>query len=135
MTFRGKPYLVEIGNNVPKKIVSSQEVSAEKLAVLDVLPEVVRAGEYVGSGEYVQHSAKKRPVVRYDYFETEVQIGERSDSNNDSNSQNWIVRFDVEVLPYANNYRTHQIVNVEMIPSEGCSTSTAPVVSIDRQSS
>ena len=107
MTFRGKPYLVEIGNNVPKKIVSSQEVSAEKLALLDMLPEVVRAGEYVGSGEYVQHSGKRKLTVRFDYFETETNIA----------GQPYVVSFDAEVFPNQNNYRTHKINKIELSPA------------------
>ena len=125
MTFEDKPYLVEIGNNVPRKIVSDKNLSAKKLAVLDVLPEVVRNAEYVGSGEYVQHSAKIRPGVRYDYFETYVQIGDEDD---------WIVRFDVEVLPYVNNYRTHQIVKMDLIPPGGSLAGPAPAASPDRSS-
>ena len=130
MTFEGKPYLVEIGNNVPKKIVSSSEVNegnlksgVEKLALLDILPEVVWNAEYIGSGEYVQHSAKERSVIRYDYFETPVQIIRVDDqTGKERRREGWIVRFDVEVLPGANNYRTHQIVNVDLIPPEASLT-------------
>ena len=114
MTFEGKPYLVEIGNNVPGKIISSREVnadnleiSAEKLAVLDVLPEVVRNAEYVGSGEYVQHHTKQKLTVRFDYFETETEIGGKP----------YIVSFDVEVFPNQNNYRTHKINRIELSPA------------------
>jgi len=76
--------------------------------LLEMLPEVVRNAEYVGSGEYVQHSGKVRPVIRYDYFETPVDVDRGS----------YIAKFDVEVLPGANNYRTHQIVNIDLISPE-----------------
>ena len=49
VTFDGQPYLVDINSNVPGKVISDPNLSAEKLALLDVLPEVVRNGEYVGS--------------------------------------------------------------------------------------
>ena len=89
-----------------------------------MLPDVVRAGEYVGSGEYTQHSSKKRPVVRYDYFETPVDIGGKP----------YIAKFDVEVLPGANNYRTHQIVNMDLIPPEASLVGPVPTASSDNPS-
>ena len=111
---------MEIGNNVPGKVISDRNLSEEKLALLDMLPEVVRNAEYVGSGEYVQHSGKVRPVTRYDYFETPVQIVRVDDQTGKERSrEDWIVRFDVEVLPYTNNYRTHQIINIDLIQPEG----------------
>jgi len=124
MTFAGKPYLVEIGNNVPGKVISDRNLSEEKLAVLDVLPEIVRNAEYVGSGEYVQHSGKVRPVIRYDYFETPVDVDRGS----------YIAKFDVEVLPGTNNYRTHQIVNMDLIQPEASLVGPAPTASSGRSS-
>ena len=105
MTFRGKPYLVDIGKTVPGKVISDPNLSAEKLALLDILPDVVKNAEYVGSGEYVsKDGSNKSSVIRYDYFETPVTINEKP----------YIAKFDVEVIPGANNYRTHQIVNVDL---------------------
>lgn len=60
VTFEGKPYTVDINSNVPGKVISDPNLTAEKLALLDILPQVVENGEYVGSGEYVQHSSKKK---------------------------------------------------------------------------
>ena len=76
-------------------------------ALLDMLPEVVRNAEYVGSGEYVQHHTKQKLTLRFDYFETETEIGGRP----------YIVSFDVEVFPNQNNYRTHRINNIELSPT------------------
>lgn len=104
MTFKGAPYLVDINRNVPGKVISDPNLTAEKLALLDQLPIIVQNGDYVGSGQYKPHGSKSKPVIRYDYFETPVQIGETP----------YIARFDVEVLPGANNYRTHQIVNMDL---------------------
>lgn len=106
MTYEGQPYTVDINSNVPGKVISDPNLTAEKLALLDMLPEVVRNGTYVGSGEYVQHGRKQAAAIRYDYFETPVII----------NGQNFIAKFDVEVLPMANNYRTHQIIKIDLTP-------------------
>ena len=45
-------------------------------------------------------------TVRYDYFETDVNIG----------GKEYIVLFDVEVLPSTNNYRTHRLVDIAITP-------------------
>lgn len=107
-TYQGNPYSVNINKTVPSKVISSQNFSAEKLSLLDILPEIVHNSEYVGSGQYVQHGNKKREVLRYDYFETPVSI----------ENTNYIARFDVEVLPGTNNYRTHQIVKMDLTRTE-----------------
>ena len=119
LTFEGQPYTVDIPNSVPGKVISDPNLTAEKLALLDILPQVVQNGEYVGSGEYVQHSRKEKAVLRYDYFETPVAI----------NGQNYIAKFDVEVLPMANNYRTHQLINMDLITSEAKLTGRDPALS------
>lgn len=116
VTFEGKPYLVDINHSVLGKVVSDQNLSAEKISLLDMLPDIVRNGEYVGSGEYEAHGSKTRPVSRYDYFETPVSI----------NGQTFIARFDVEVLPDVNNFRTHQIVKMDLTPVEGSLAGPAP---------
>ena len=109
MTFRGEPYLVEISNRVPGKVISDRNFSTEKIALLDILPEIVKNGEYIGSGEYGKHGTKAKPVIRYDYFETPVTIG----------GKEYVARFDVEALPDTNNYRTHQIKDVDLLTPEG----------------
>lgn len=119
MTFRGQPYTVDINSNVPGKVISDVNLTAEKLALLDNLTEVVQNGTYVGSGEYVQHSGKKKPTLRYDYLETPVTI----------NGEQYIAKFDVEVLPGVNNYRTHQIVKMDLIPTGASLAGPTPVAS------
>lgn len=109
LTFDGGDYLVEIGNKVPGKVINDPNLSAEKLALLDVLPDVVKTASYVGSGEYSSTGKRAKPVTRYDYFETPVTVGGKP----------YIARFDVEVLPDVNNYRTHQIENVDLSTPEG----------------
>ena len=118
-SFGGQPYAVDINNNVPGKVISDANLTAEKLSLLSNLPDVVRNGTYVGSGEYTQHSGRNRPGVRYDYFETPVQI----------NGTDYIAKFDVEVLPGANNYRTHQVIKMDLTPAEARLAGPAPVPS------
>lgn len=120
MTYNGKPYLVEIGNKVPGKVISDPNLQAEKLALLDILPQVVQNAQYVGSGEYVAENKKASSAIRYDYFETPVEI----------NGRDYIAKFDVEVLPGANNYRTHQIVNVDLTTPTASLVGPAPTASV-----
>ncbi|MGI5857508.1 MAG: hypothetical protein ACOX64_13790, partial [Candidatus Merdivicinus sp.] len=124
VTFDGKPYTVDIGSKVLGKVISDSSLTAEKLALLENLPQVIQNGEYVGSGEYVQHSGKKRPVVRYDYFETPISI----------NGQRYIAKFDVEAYPFNNNYRTHQIVKMDLTSAEGSLVGPAPTASSETSS-
>lgn len=118
-SFGGKPYTVDIGNKVLGKVISDSSLTAEKLALLDNLSDVVRNGTYVGSGEYTQHSGKDRPAIRYDYFETPISINEES----------YIAKFDVEVVPGANNYRTHQVVKMDLTPTEASLVGPEPTAS------
>lgn len=116
VSFNGKPYKVDVNKTVPGKIVSDPNLTAEKLALLDILPEVVRSGEYVGSGEYVPHGRRQKQTVRYDYFETPVEI----------NGKRFIACFDVEVEPNANNYRTHKLIEMDLKESLPLDTGPAP---------
>jgi len=116
VTFDGQPYTVDINSNVPGKVISDPNLTAEKLALLDILPEVVRNGEYVGSGEYIQHGSKAKHSVRYDYFETPVIINGRS----------YIAAFSVDVEPNVNNYRTHRLIEMDLRESPSLDTGKAP---------
>ena len=122
MSFRGEPYLVSIGNKVPGKVISDPNLSAEKLALLGILPQIVTNADYVGSGEYDAAGKKVLPVTRYDYFETPVII----------EGKGYIAKFDVEILPDTNNYRTHQIVRVDLISPEGSLVGPVPTAAPDR---
>lgn len=118
-TFNGQPYTVDIGNKVLGKVISDTKLTPEKLALLGNVSEVVQNGTYVGSGEYTQHSGKDRPTIRYDYFETPVSI----------NGESYIAKFDVEVVPGANNYRTHQVVKMDLAPTEASLVGPEPTAS------
>lgn len=118
-TFSGQPYTVDIGNKVLGKVISDTKLTPEKLALLGNVSEVVQNGTYVGSGEYTQHSGKDRPTIRYDYFETPVSI----------NGESYIAKFDVEVVPGANNYRTHQVVKMDLTPTEASLVGPEPTAS------
>ncbi len=116
VTFDGRPYTVDIPGSVPGKVISDPNLTAEKLALLDILPQVVQNGEYVGSGQYVQHGSKQKNTVRYDYFETLAKINGRS----------YMVSFDVEVFPDVNNYRTHKLNEIELFPATDADTGRDP---------
>ena len=116
VTFNGQPYTVDINGNVPGKVISDPNLTAEKLSVLGNLTEIVQNGEYVGSGEYVPHGAKTKKTVRYDYFETPVEI----------NGKRYIASFDVEVEPNVNNYRTHKLIKMDLNDVSGPDVGPAP---------
>ena len=113
---------MSIGNKVPGKVISDPNLSAEKLALLGILPQIVTNADYVGSGEYDAAGKKVLPVTRYDYFETPVII----------EGKGYIAKFDVEILPDTNNYRTHQIVKVDLISPEGSLVGPVPTAAPDR---
>ena len=119
-SFGGQPYAVDINNTVPGKVISDPNLTAEKLAVLGDLTEIVQNGNYVGSGEYVPHGDKKKLTVRFDYFETPVTI--------DGNQ--YIASFDVEVFPNTNNYRTHKLNKMELSPVTNADVGPAPTASV-----
>lgn len=100
-TFEGNPYIVIVNKNVVGKIMSDGAVYAEKLAALENVESVILEAKYLGSANYDNHNNKKGKAIRYDYFETSVKI----------NGQDYIVKFDVEVIPGQNKYRTHKVIN------------------------
>lgn len=104
VTYKGEPYNVSVGKKVVGKVVSDKNLSAEKLAILDDLDNIIAEGKFVGSGEYIPHGTKKKLTERFDYFETDVNI----------NGEPYVVSFDVEVFPNTNNYRTHQITKIDL---------------------
>ena len=63
VTYEGRPYTVDINNNVPGKVISDPNLTAEKLALLDILPQVVENGEYVGSGCAAREQEKENRSV------------------------------------------------------------------------
>ena len=58
MIYEGKTYLVDIGSDTPRKVISDKNLTPEKLAVLDILPTVVQNADYLGSGAYVPHARR-----------------------------------------------------------------------------
>lgn len=121
-SFGGQPYAVDIPNSVPGKVISDTNLTAEKLALLDNLPDVVRNGTYVGSGEYVPHGSKAKKTVRFDYFEAPVEI----------NGKQYIASFDVEAFPDVNNYRTHKLNEIELSPMTNADTGRDPAANAMR---
>ena len=122
LIFEGQPYTVDIPNSVPGKVISDSNLTADKLALLDILPQIIQNGEYARSGAYVPHGSKSKNTVRYDYFETPVEI----------NGNPYIVSFDVEVFPNVNNYRTYRLNEIELSPAVNASTGRDPAADIQR---
>lgn len=112
MTFGNKAYNVTVNKNAIGKIISDPNMSPEKLSVIDNLNDIIRKSEYLDSGKYVDYknTGKKSNAIRYDYFETDVKIG----------NTDYVVTFDVEVVPGKNNYKTHKIINeINLTPTSG----------------
>lgn len=99
--FNKKPYAVSINTKSIDKIVSDKHLSAEKLALIECLDEIIANATYVGSSAFDRIHKKAKDTIRFDYFETPVKI----------NNENFIVSFDVEVFTSANNYKTHKVIN------------------------
>ncbi|MBO5473587.1 MAG: hypothetical protein J6A08_07370 [Lachnospiraceae bacterium] len=99
MTYGGKAYDVTVNKGAISKIMSDKNMSAEKIAVIDNLENVIADSKYVGSGNYAKTS--KTNVQRYDYFEADIKI----------HGEDYVVTYDVEVIPGKNNYRTHKVIN------------------------
>ena len=60
---------------------------------------VIALGEYIGSGEFDKTGKRAKTVIRYDYFETPIEI----------NNQNYVAAFDVEINNLHNRFRTYRI--------------------------
>ena len=128
VTFNGKAYNVSLPKNVVGKVVSDVNMSPEKLAVFDQIDEIITEANYIGSGKYIPHNTKQKQTVRFDYFETDVKIG----------NDDYVVSFDVEVFPNVNNYRTHKITKIDLmkvpdadVGPEPTATRTTPSLSDD----
>ena len=117
LSINGEDYVVTVNKKAVGKVISDPNLSVEKLSVLNNLDEVVSNGEYLGSGNYVEKAGKKKLTVRFDYFETPVNI----------NGKDYILAFDVEVFPNTNNYRTHKIINkMDLIPKSDADVGPVP---------
>ncbi|MCQ2400678.1 MAG: hypothetical protein MJ059_02000 [Lachnospiraceae bacterium] len=115
VSFEDGPYDVALNQTLVKKVINDKNLSAEKLAVIEQLDDIVEDAEYVGSGSYVQHGSKNKDTVRFDYFERGISIDGRP----------YVVAFDVEVFPSTNNYRTHKVVR-EISLTDEFTTDMAP---------
>lgn len=107
VSFDGQNYDVSLNPNIAAKVASDKNISAEKLAVFSQLDEAVKSSEYVGSGDYGKKRAKASNVVRYDYFENNLDIGGKP----------YVMTFDVEVYTDRNNLRTYRVINeIDLTP-------------------
>ena len=117
--FADEQYKVNLNKKIVGKIVSSKP-ETENLAIIGRLDEIVTNGKYVGSGKYVPHGAKQKQTVRFDYFETPIRI----------DGKDYVARFDVEVFPDVNNYKSHDVVhdikNIDLIPKSAAVVGPEP---------
>ncbi len=60
--------------------------------------------------------AEQKKTIRFDYFETLLEI----------NGENYIAKFDVEVFPGTNNYRTHKINKINLAATSATDTGPVP---------
>lgn len=110
VTFRDNPYDVTLNKNLVGKVISDPHLSSEKLSVLYQLDDAIRGAEYVGSGEYNKNKPKAQNVIRYDYFENQIEIG----------GEPYLMTFDVEVYHGTNNMRTYRTIKeIDLTPMEG----------------
>ncbi|MCB6992447.1 hypothetical protein LI177_02980 [bacterium 210820-DFI.6.37] len=116
VSYDEQPYDVFIGKKAIGKVISDPNMSPEKLAVFDNIDEIIEEAEYVGSGKYIPHGQKKKLTERFDYFETQMRIGDN----------NYTVSFDVEVFPNTNNYRTHKIIKIDLISTPNADVGPVP---------
>lgn len=121
ITYKNRPYNVELSKRVVGKVISDPNMSAEKIAVFDAIDDIIKNGEYVGSANYTQKGNKKKLTERFDYFETNANIG----------GNDFVVAFDVEVFPGANNYRTHKVINKMELKAMTGADVTAPAAVTD----
>jgi len=124
LTFDGEAYNVSVHKSAIGKLVSDKNMTAEKLAVLDVLDEVISNGEYMGSNRYIPKGNKQKDTLRFDLFETPVRI-QLPTPDEGIKAVDYIVTFDVEVFPNKNNYRTHKVINeMDLTPVHHTDTGT-----------
>lgn len=117
LNFQGEEYSTRVNKNVVRKVISDPALSPEKLSVFHNIDEVIQNANYVGSGEFVNHGNRQKNVIRYDYFETPAQIA----------GKDYIVAFDVEVIPGTNNYRTHRVVQeIDLVPTSHVEVGPVP---------
>lgn len=115
LSFNGGPYKVNLNKKSVGKIVSDG-TKENNIAFLSVVDDALKNADYVGSGAYVPHGSKTKNTVRFDYFESDVKI----------NGEDYIARIDVEAFPDVNNYKTHNVEKIELIPKSAADVGPQP---------
>lgn len=115
LSFNGEPYKVNLNKKSVGKIVSDG-TKENNIAFLSVVDDALKNADYVGSGAYVPHGSKTKNTVRFDYFESDVRI----------NGEDYIARIDVEAFPDVNNYKTHNVEKIELIPKSAADVGPQP---------
>lgn len=105
-SYQDDPYQVVLRKDVVDKVASGENVTPEKLSLLNVLDDVVENGEYIGSRIY--GTGTESTPVRYDYFKTPVTI----------DGHEYTAAYDVGNFPTTDGSRTHKVVNnLELLPA------------------
>lgn len=117
LSYKGEPYEVTLNKSAIDKVISDKNLTVQKIALFDILDEVIQNGVYVGSGAFDGANKKTKPTIRFDYFETPVNIL----------NEPYIAAYDVEVFPAVNNYKTHRIIKkMDLIPTDSADTGPVP---------
>lgn len=117
LSYKGEPYEVTLNKSAIDKVISDKNLTVQKIALFDIIDEVIQNGVYVGSGAFDRANKKTKPTIRFDYFETPVNIL----------SEPYIAAYDVEVFPAVNNYKTHRIIKkMDLIPTDSADTGPVP---------
>lgn len=114
--FDGQPYMVTIFKNLINKVVSDPNLSAEKMAVLGQIEQVVEKSNYDSSSGVDRTTQNKDNVVRYDYLISDASI----------NDTNYELRFVVEVYEKHNKLKTYLLKDMEMTPASLPATGSVP---------
>ena len=117
LSYKGEPYEVTLNKSAIDKVISDKNLTVQKIALFDILDDVIQNGVYVGSGAFDRANKKTKPTIRFDYFETPVNILDEP----------YIAAYDVEVFPAVNNYKTHRIIKkMDLIPADSADTGPVP---------
>lgn len=105
-----------IFKNLINKVVSDPNLSAEKMAVLGQIEQVVKRSDYTESSGVDRATQRKDEVIRYDYLTSNAAI----------NGTNYNLKLVVEVYEKHNKLKTYLLKDMEMTPTTLLTAGTVP---------
>lgn len=114
--FDGQPYTVTIFKNLINKVVSDPNLSAEKMAVLGQIEQVVKRSDYTESSGVDRATQRKDEAIRYDYLTSNAAI----------DGTNYNLKLVVEVYEKPNELKTYLLKDMEMTPTTLLTAGTGP---------